>query len=939
MNSKKILLPEPPVRSRDRGSQARKRKEPRKLRAKNNQKSSSFVRLNTHSRQRSEAIGLLVIGCSAFALSLLHYVKSSLSTPMVEAAIVNLGMGVYIIPILAGFLGIQKFMEKPFTNLGWRIAGCVSTSIVSLGLLRVEGGKLGISIFSLFSSFFGTIPSYLVLGTLLLTSLIFALDILYKDVLAGVLIITSLLTKLFLFTWELSLSLISMSIGAVKTTTNFIQAIIHRIKLSVQENSKNNEATELSNGSSKLLQFKKANEALTKDENILDNILDNIMVEPENISNIPKIQEEKPQNNGIQGQDEVEEATIITESENDLAFMASSISATLPSVTQAKLSGVSVQFVENPTVDIANTSLTLSSVTTPPPHSVETLANENKEELSIEIDFEDGYDDDDDLDILETVQDESGITSNQPTLTSFKDRVKSNEEPVYLEDNAIDKEIKTSELAQLTENLPPPKAEFLLPDPAQILKLPKAKDNTNIKIDLENRSQELLKTLEDFNIKASITEVVHGPAISRFELKPAPGVKVSKITGLSDDIALALSAQSIRIEAPIPGKPAIGIEIPNKEPTPVYFYDLVSTEKFIKSPVALNIALGQTINGQAVYADLADMPHLLIAGSTGSGKSVCVNTIIASILFRARPDEVKFIMVDPKMVELSSYNGIPHLISPVVTDPQKAGDALLWAQEEMTRRYSILAECGCKKIQSFNERIEELREEIDPDLEPMPLIVVVIDELADLMMTAKDKVETTICRLAQMARAVGIHLIIATQRPSVDVLTGLIKANLPTRIAFSVASAVDSKTILDSKGAEKLIGKGDMLFIPKGRNKPLRVQGAFVSDSELKKLVDFVKSQGEPEYLEICPSLNEDEDDEDITEDSLANSDADLIDKIINYLEAQEKTSTSMLQRKFRIGYNRAARIMDQLEERGMVTPTDGTNKRRVLIGRSVAQL
>jgi DNA segregation ATPase FtsK/SpoIIIE-like protein len=933
MNSKKILLPEPPVRSRNRSSQARKRKDPKKL-SKANQKSSSFVRLNAHSRQRSEAIGLLIIGCSAFSLSLLHYVKSSLTTPLVQAAIVNLGMGVYIIPILAGFLGIQKFMEKPFTNLGWRLAGCVSTSIVSLGLLRVEGGKLGISIFNLFSSYFGTIPSYFILGTLLLSSLIFALDILYKDVLAAALIITSLLTKLFLFSWEVTLSFISMSIGAVKTTADFVHAIANRIKLNLKE--KSEEVEELKEKSSNLLQFKKQNQSENnEDAKENDNITKQASIEPE----VEQEKAPKP-SSPIETFEEVEEATIVSERGKELAAelaaTASSISATLPSVTQAKLSGVTVQFEGAPVMDLANNNLTLSSITTPPPHSVETLAEENTADLNIEVDF----DEDEELDILETVQDETGITSNRPTLTSFKDKPKGSEEPVYLEDNSIDKEIKTSELAQLSENQPPPKVEILLPNPAEILKLPKPKDNGHLKLDLEKRSQELLKTLGDFNIKATITEVVHGPAISRFELKPAPGVKVSKITGLSDDIALALSAQSIRIEAPIPGKPAIGIEIPNKEPTPVYFYDLVSTEKFIKSPVMLNIALGQTINGQAVYADLADMPHLLIAGSTGSGKSVCVNTIIASILFRARPDEVKFIMIDPKMVELSSYNGIPHLISPVVTDPQKAGDALLWAQEEMTRRYTILAECGCKKIQSYNERLDELREEIDPELEPLPLIVVVIDELADLMMTAKDKVETTICRLAQMARAVGIHLIIATQRPSVDVLTGLIKANLPTRIAFSVASAVDSKTILDSKGAEKLIGKGDMLFIPKGRNKPLRVQGAFVSDSELKKLVDFVKSQAEPEYLEICPLSSESEDDEDdVMEDALANSDAELIDRIINYLEAQEKTSTSMLQRKFRIGYNRAARIMDQLEERGMVTPTDGTNKRRVLIGRSVAQL
>ncbi len=402
---------------------------------------------------------------------------------------------------------------------------------------------------------------------------------------------------------------------------------------------------------------------------------------------------------------------------------------------------------------------------------------------------------------------------------------------------------------------------------------------------------------------------------------------------------MALAAQAIRIEAPIPGKPALGIEIPNTNPTPVYFYDLLKNEKFNKNSTPLNLALGVTISGKPVFADLSDMPHLLIAGSTGSGKSVCVNTIIASILYQARADQVKFVMIDPKMVELSTYNGIPHLISPVVTDPAKASAALMWAVEEMERRYTLLAECGVRKISTFNEELDRLKKEIDADLEPMPFIVIIIDELADLMMTASAEVESSICRLAQMARAVGIHLIIATQRPSVNVLTGVIKANLPTRIAFSVTSAIDSRTILDAKGAEKLLGKGDMLFIPKGRNKPLRLQGAFISDRELMDITEFVKSQGAPEYLDIAPD-RDDNDEEDYDQDNeVQDADSALIDKIVKYLETQEKTSTSMLQRKFRIGYNRAARIMDQLEENGMVSPMDGSNKRRVLMGRSNSQI
>ena len=432
---------------------------------------------------------------------------------------------------------------------------------------------------------------------------------------------------------------------------------------------------------------------------------------------------------------------------------------------------------------------------------------------------------------------------------------------------------------------------------------------------------------------------MQGPAVSRFELKPAPGVKVRQITSLTDDIALSLAAQSIAIEAPIPGKSALGIIIPNSKPTPVYFYNLLNNDEFLRSPNLLQIAVGVTINGTNIYYNLAEMPHLLIAGSTGSGKSVCVNSIIASILFKARPDQVKFIMIDPKMVELSGYNGIPHLIAPVVTDPAKASGALMWAVEEMERRYELLSRCqGVKNISTYNEKLEELREEVDPSFEPMPYIVIVIDELADLMMTCSAEVEGSICRLTQMARAVGMHLIIATQRPSVNVITGLIKANLPSRIAFSVSSQVDSKTILDSAGAEKLLGKGDMLFLPKGLSKPRRLQGPYVSDNELNDLINFVKSQGKPEYLNIAIARGKDgEDDDDEPEEE--DSDVSLIDAIKKYLQNQEKTSTSMLQRKFRIGYNRAARIMDQLEEEGIVSPSDGSKQRRVINGRSNAQV
>ncbi|MBP5469198.1 MAG: DNA translocase FtsK, partial [Candidatus Riflebacteria bacterium] len=443
------------------------------------------------------------------------------------------------------------------------------------------------------------------------------------------------------------------------------------------------------------------------------------------------------------------------------------------------------------------------------------------------------------------VEQKESLSSEEGEIT-LPEKTFEEKEQVYLEDNRIDHEIKEAEKEEAPKNINK-YAHCKLP-PLEILKIPPVKvSNADIQSELSYRSAHLLKTLGEFGIKATITDIVQGPAVSRFELKPAPGVKVRQITSLTDDIALSLAAQSIAIEAPIPGKSALGIIIPNSKPTPVYFYNLLNNDEFLRSPNLLQIAVGVTINGTNIYYNLAEMPHLLIAGSTGSGKSVCVNSIIASILFKARPDQVKFIMIDPKMVELSGYNGIPHLIAPVVTDPAKASGALMWAVEEMERRYELLSRCqGVKNISTYNEKLEELREEVDPSFEPMPYIVIVIDELADLMMTCSAEVEGSICRLTQMARAVGMHLIIATQRPSVNVITGLIKANLPSRIAFSVSSQVDSKTILDSAGAEKLLGKGDMLFLPKGLSKPRRLQGPYVSDNELNDLINFVKSQGKP---------------------------------------------------------------------------------------------
>jgi S-DNA-T family DNA segregation ATPase FtsK/SpoIIIE len=811
---------------------------------------------------------------------------------------VHLGMGVYIVPAMIALMGIQKFMERPFENLRWRIAGSLGVLIFGLGLLGLEGGKVGTNAFSLASGIFGPVPSKILFFFLLMSSLIFALDILYKDVLAAGVVLAGLGTRLLFFTWELTITMLAMLIDAIKTTTRLTVVVFSHFKQAVSEHGSREQF-------GKLLSFKPKQ-----------------IDEEQNDSSHADIGKTKLSNEQNKKSLEEEEATIIPtpqcwQSNCDQNESAQQDSAGIISVQINQIAGANVIAQTSPTDSIEPDKAFVRELIededdkTPSQHE----AGDQDETLRIEVEFEDD--------------------ENYGKENSEDDY----DETVYLEDNRIDEEIKNNETEyDNSKEHVNPYSESQLP-PLDLLKIPPPRDTQESQSDLSHRSALLLKTLDEFGIKASVTAIVEGPAVSRFELKPAPGVKVSRITSLADDIALALAAQAIRIEAPIPGKPALGIEIPNTNPTPVYFYDLLKNEKFNKNSTPLNLALGVTISGKPVFADLSDMPHLLIAGSTGSGKSVCVNTIIASILYQARADQVKFVMIDPKMVELSTYNGIPHLISPVVTDPAKASAALMWAVEEMERRYTLLAECGVRKISTFNEELDRLKKEIDADLEPMPFIVIIIDELADLMMTASAEVESSICRLAQMARAVGIHLIIATQRPSVNVLTGVIKANLPTRIAFSVTSAIDSRTILDAKGAEKLLGKGDMLFIPKGRNKPLRLQGAFISDRELMDITEFVKSQGAPEYLDIAPD-RDDNDEEDYDQDNeVQDADSALIDKIVKYLETQEKTSTSMLQRKFRIGYNRAARIMDQLEENGMVSPMDGSNKRRVLMGRSNSQI
>ena len=449
---------------------------------------------------------------------------------------------------------------------------------------------------------------------------------------------------------------------------------------------------------------------------------------------------------------------------------------------------------------------------------------------------------------------------------------------------------------------------------------------------LTETATKLQKTLYSFGVSAKVENVSVGPAITRYELKPAEGVRVSKIANLADDIALNLAAETIRIEAPIPGKQAVGIEVPNKEKEAVHLREVLESEEFGESSSKLTVALGKDVAGNIQLADIAKMPHLLIAGSTGSGKSVCINTIISSIIYNAKPSEVKMVMVDPKVVELSVYNGIPHLLIPVVTDPKKAAGALAWAVQEMDNRYNLFAAKGVRDIKGYNKAIEK-----EEGQGKLPQIVIIVDELADLMMVAAKDVEEAICRLAQKARAAGMHLVIATQRPSVDVITGLIKANVPSRIAFAVSSQVDSRTILDSVGAEKLLGKGDMLFFPTGYPKPVRVQGAFVSDEEVEKIVDFVKQNGTANYSEdILETIeNSNKTEKELMQEQAEDDETDpfLMDAIDAVVE-QGTASTSFIQRKFKVGYARAGRIIDQMEERGIISGYQGSKPREVLMSK-----
>ena len=446
----------------------------------------------------------------------------------------------------------------------------------------------------------------------------------------------------------------------------------------------------------------------------------------------------------------------------------------------------------------------------------------------------------------------------------------------------------------------------------------------------------LQQTLRNFGVGVTVTNISCGPTVTRYELHPEQGVKVSKIQALADDIKLNLAATDIRIEAPIPGKAAVGIEVPNKVNSMVYLRDLLESSEFKKHPSKLAFAVGKDIGGQVIVADIAKMPHLLIAGQTGSGKSVGINTMIMSLIYRSSPEDVKLIMIDPKVVELSVYNGIPHLLIPVVTDPKKAAGALNWAVAEMMERYNKFAQSNVRDIKGYNARVQSLIDAGDVPQEQIPCklpqLVIIIDELADLMMVASNEVEDAICRLAQLARAAGIHLVIATQRPSVNVITGVIKANVPSRIAFSVASGVDSRTILDMNGAEKLLGNGDMLFYPSGYPKPVRVQGAFVSDAEVSRVTDFLKEQNETGGYNKDVEMK-------LSQPSLTGgmtgggSDRDaLFTDAGKFIIEKDKASIGMLQRVFKIGFNRAARIMDQLAEAGVVGEEEGTKPRKVLM-------
>ena len=518
--------------------------------------------------------------------------------------------------------------------------------------------------------------------------------------------------------------------------------------------------------------------------------------------------------------------------------------------------------------------------------------------------------------------DDTEIYTKNSTVDSEINTSKKNGKKLSYEDkDVVSKEIEHS-INGVGETI---KKDYLFPSMDLLNINSKLKLKNEDKKDLIENANKLEETLSNFGVEAKVVQVTKGPSVTRFELQPSPGVKVSKIVNLQDDIALGLAANGVRMEAPIPGKAAIGIEVPNKKQSPVFLREVLDSKEFTNTNKNLAFALGKDITGKCIVGDLSKMPHMLIAGATGSGKSVCINSLIISLLYKYSPEQVKLLMVDPKVVELSVYNGIPHLLIPVVTDPKKAAGALNWAVNEMNKRYNLFSQMKVKNIESYNKLFD--KGEIQ---EKLPYIVVIVDELADLMMACPNDVEDYICRLAQMARAAGMHLIIATQRPSVDVITGVIKANIPSRVSFAVSSGTDSRTILDQVGAEKLLGRGDMLYYPIGENKPVRVQGAFISEEEVENVVEFIKESDEDiDYSEdILNHINN----EVTTEAVITNEGDELLEEAIKIVVEYQQASTSFIQRKLRVGLNRASRIMDELEERGVISEKDGSKPRQVLI-------
>ncbi|EAD4092204.1 DNA translocase FtsK [Listeria monocytogenes] len=569
------------------------------------------------------------------------------------------------------------------------------------------------------------------------------------------------------------------------------------------------------------------------------------------------------------------------------------------------VSGISIRQFFSKIAEFVRYLFTKGKVATEKGKEVKAKRDKKKAEKIVDVEP------DEVIDVIEPLQEEK----TPPIISNFSSKVEQEKAPV---------EEKISQKEQDLEMLQQESFEneiYQLP-PVDILAPAKVTDQSKEYDQIKVNAKKLEDTFESFGVKAKITQVHLGPAVTKYEVQPSVGVKVSKIVSLSDDIALALAAKDIRIEAPIPGKSAIGIEVANQNVAMVSLREVLENNPKNNPDEKLQIALGRDISGEAMMANLDKMPHLLVAGATGSGKSVCINGIITSILLRAKPHEVKMMMIDPKMVELNVYNGIPHLLAPVVTNPKKAAQALQKVVAEMERRYDLFSHTGTRNMQGYNDYVKkhnELNEEKQPEL---PFIVVIVDELADLMMVASNDVEDAITRLAQMARAAGIHLIIATQRPSVDVITGVIKANIPSRIAFAVSSSIDSRTILDMGGAEKLLGRGDMLLLPVGSSKPTRIQGAFLSDAEVEDVVNYVISQQKAQYSEEMIPDDIPEVEGEVTDE--------LYHEAVELVVEMQTASVSMLQRKFRIGYNRAARLIDEMEQRGVVGPHEGSKPRRV---------